>query len=58
MEVIAADSGEEDKSEKPARWRRSQQQPGRLPNHQNRAYGNIKTAEDEIIDYFPEHLVN
>jgi len=52
MEIIAADSGEEDKAYQSFRGWDAEQQPARLPDHQHGTQGNIKTAENEIVEYF------
>jgi hypothetical protein len=50
MKIIAADGGEEYKSHKPAQWGRPQQQSARLPDHHDGADGDIKAAENKIVD--------
>lgn len=55
MKIITADSGEEHEPHEPARRGRPQQQPACLPDQQDGADGDIKAAENKIVDELSEH---
>jgi hypothetical protein len=53
VKIITADGGEKYKADESPGRRYTQQQFTRLPYHQHGAQGDVETAKNEKVEYFP-----